>query len=127
MRLGIFSEAGAMASTTYSKAKGRAWEAALCEYLERNGFPYAERRRLNGIQDRGDIAGFPGLVIEAKHEKSYKLPEWVREAERERDNDKAEMGVVWARQNGHPDPGEGFVIMSGAQFLAMLKGWYSAI
>lgn len=113
-----------MSSTAYSKAKGRQWEAALCQYLINEGFPNVERRRLNGVMDRGDIAGFPGLVIEAKHEKSYKLPEWVREAEQERDNDGAEIGVVWARQNGKPDPGDGFVIMSGRQFLELLREWY---
>lgn len=114
-----------MGSTAYSKAKGRVWESAVVQYLNQNGFPYAERRRLNGVLDRGDIAGFPGLVIEAKHEKTYKLPEWVREAERERDNDHAEYGVVWARQNGSPFAGAGFVIMSGQQFLTILNEWYA--
>lgn len=116
-----------MASTTYSKTKGRAWESAVVQYLNQNGFPYAERRRLNGVQDRGDIAGFPGLVIEAKHERSYKLPEWIREAERERVNDNAELGVVWARQNGVPFAGSGFVIMSGDMFLRILKNMYSHV
>lgn len=113
-----------MASTVYSKQKGRDWETALCAFLKNWGFPYVERRRLNGVNDRGDIAGLPGWVIEAKHEKTYKLPEWVREAEVERVNDGAQFGVVWARQNGVPDPGRGFVIMSGDQFAELLTGWF---
>lgn len=113
-----------MASTAYSKAKGRMWEAALCAYLNGQGFANVERRRLNGINDRGDIAGFPGLVIEAKHAKTYALPEWVREADREARNDNAPLGVVWARQNGVPDPGHGFVVMSGESFTKILRDWY---
>lgn len=120
-----------MGSLAYAKSKGRDWENAICGFLGENGYPQAERRRLNGVNDRGDIAGFPGLVIEAKHEKSYKLPEWVKEAKQEAFNDGkgtplgSSNWVVWARRNGKPDPGDGFVIMDGYQFKRWLHsmGW----
>lgn len=113
-----------MSSTTYSKVKGRVWETDIVKYLQAAGFKHAERRRLAGARDRGDIAGFPGLVIEAKNETPYRIPEWLREAEQERINDNAEWCVVWARRKGKPDPADGFVIMTGKQFLGMLlDGW----
>ncbi|GIG61153.1 hypothetical protein Lfu02_55250 [Longispora fulva] len=113
-----------MSKQDYAKAKGRAWEKEIIEYLRESGFPHVERRRLAGSADRGDISGLPGLVIEAKHERTYRLPEWVRQAEVERDNDGAGVGVVWARRNGQPGAGHGFVIMSGEQFLVLLREWY---
>lgn len=108
-----------MASTTYSKDKGRAWETAVAKYFAENGFPGAERRRQAGANDRGDFSGLPLLAGEAKHERSYKLPEWVREAELEARNAGVPFGVVLARQNGKPDPADGFAIMSIRQFVVV--------
>jgi hypothetical protein len=110
-----------MASPQYSKTKGREWENDVVGYLARNGFPYAERRRLAGASDKGDIAGIPGVVIECKHERSYKLPEWVREAEAETTNAGANFGVVWARQNGKPGAENGFIIMTPSTLMHLLK------
>lgn len=111
-----------MPSPRYSKEKGREWESDIVDYLIANGVPHAERRRLNGVNDRGDVAGIPSVVIEAKHERSYALPSWLREATRERDNDHADIGVVWARQNRVPGAENGFIIMDPATFLRMLRG-----
>ena|SRR6187402_940933 len=104
-----------------SKAKGRAWETACVLWLIDHGYPFAERRRLTGAQDKGDISGVPGVVLECKHERSYKLPEWLREAETERANDNAPVGAVWARRNGKPDPADGFIILTPAVFLDLLR------
>lgn len=112
-----------MPSIRYSKAKGRSFENDVVDYLIANGYPDAERRRLCGAQDKGDIAGVPLACIEAKHEKSYKLPEWLREANAEAINANAPIGVVWARQNGKPGAENGFVIMSPNTFLLLLKAY----
>ena len=47
-----------------NKKAGTAWETLLCEYAREHGYPYAERRAQGGKNDRGDIAGIPGVVIE---------------------------------------------------------------
>lgn len=112
-----------MASTRYSKDKGRAHENDVVGYLIENGYPDAERRRLFGAQDRGDVSGVPLTCIEAKHERTYKLPEWLREANAEAINAKVPIGVVWARQNGKPGAENGFVIMSPDTFLLLLKAY----
>lgn len=110
-----------MSNPQYSKAKGRDWETAIVAYLTTHGVPYAERRRLAGQHDKGDIAGLPGVVIEAKNERSYRLPEWVREAETETVNARADFGVVWARQNGKPGAENGFVVMTPSTFMHLLR------
>jgi hypothetical protein len=104
-----------------SKAKGTAAETAVVRFLHAAGFTQAERRTLGGAQDRGDIAGVPGVVIEVKNCARQELPAWVAEAELERDNDRAGLGVVWHKRRGKADPGDWFVTMSGTQFAVLLR------
>jgi len=104
-----------------SKNKGTAAETAVVRFLRAAGFTQAERRTLSGAQDRGDIAGVPGVVIEVKNCARQELPAWVAEAELERDNDRASLGVVWHKRRGTTDPGRWFVTMSGDQFAALLR------
>ena len=47
-----------------SKAKGSRAELAVARYMQSAGWPYAERSRAGWTDDRGDIDGCPGLVVE---------------------------------------------------------------
>lgn len=104
-----------------SKRKGTAAETAVVAFLRESGFIQAERRTLNGAKDRGDIAGLPGVVIEVKNCARQELAAWVAEAELERDNDRASIGVVWSKRRGKGNPADWFVTMSGLQFAALLR------
>lgn len=106
-----------------ARSKGTRGENLVVEALQRAGFKYAERRALNGINDKGDITGIPGWVFEVKFHDSYagKLGGWVDETHDERVNAKADYGVVWHRRKGKGSAEDWFVTMSGAQFLEMLK------
>lgn len=104
-----------------SKAKGTSAESAVVQYLQTMGFTHAERRTLNGAYDRGDIAGIPGVVIEVKNCARQELAAWVAEAERERDNDRSNLGVVWHKLRGKAHPSKWFVTMSGEQFVSLLR------
>lgn len=66
-----------------SKAKGTAWESRLVDFLHAAGHPRAERRASNGVNDRGDVAGVDGWVLEAKCCARVELAAWMDEAERE--------------------------------------------
>lgn len=105
-----------------SKARGTAWESAICEYIRGIGpeFSRTERRTLGGANDKGDISVSSHLVIEAKAEKSYTLAGYVAEAETERDNAGAWLGVAWLKRVGKTNPGAGYVVMSGEQFGFLL-------
>jgi hypothetical protein len=102
-----------------SKDKGTAWETAIVRYLAPL-FPGVERRALAGVLDRGDIAGVPGTVIEAKNCRTPKLGSWVDEAVVEQANASARIGVVWHKRVGRVSPADGFVTMSGRQFVELL-------
>lgn len=104
-----------------SKQKGTAWETAIVNYLSASGLS-ARRKVLSGRYDQGDIevSHIPELIIEAKNEKTYKLAEWVKEANAEAKNADVKFGVVWMHQTGKSDPADGFVVMSGATFMELL-------
>lgn len=104
-----------------SKDKGTRAESALVTYLRVQGFTQVERRATSGAKDRGDIAGIPSVVIEAKDQASMKLAEWLKEAHVERDNDGAEIGVVWHKKRGKGSPKDWYVTMDGATFATLLR------
>lgn len=104
-----------------SKQKGTAWESAIVTHLRENGAPHAERRALAGNSDRGDIAGIPAVVIEAKSAARVELAAWLDEAQKERANDGAEIGLVWFKRRGKTSPGAGFVLMDGDTLLTLLR------
>lgn len=104
-----------------SKDKGTRAETAVVRYLQEAGATQAERRALNGTQDRGDVAGIPGVVIEVKDVSRDGLPGWLDEAEIERRNDGAEIAFVWHKRRGKGSPADWFVTMTGRQLVEVLR------
>jgi len=80
-----------------SKRKGTKFESEVCAYLVARGLD-CERRALTGTQDRGDVAGIPGWVLELKNQNSSNWAEWMDETERERRNDHADFGLLVVRR-----------------------------
>ena len=108
-------------SRATAKQAGTAWETAIVRTLIEHGWPHAERRRLSGQYDRGDIAGIPGIVIEAKNTNRLELAAAVNEANVEALNANAHVGVAWFKRKGKTSPLDGYVVMSGDNFLRLLQ------
>lgn len=106
--------------TRAGKQRGTRWETAIVDYLRTVGAPHAERRAKNGAKDRGDLTGVPGLVVEAKSAARTELAAWVDEAEVERRNDNADIGLVWHKRRGKASPADGYVTMTGATAAKLL-------
>ena len=104
-----------------AKSAGTAWETSIVRALVFLGWEHAERRRLSGVDDRGDVAGIPGLVIEAKNTRAMNLAAAVDEANRERDNAGALHGVAWIKRAGRASALDGYVVMDGHTFVLLLK------
>jgi hypothetical protein len=94
-----------------AKQKGTAAETAVVNYLKDKGRKHIERRSLNGSNDRGDIAGVPGVVIEVKNHARMELSQWLSELEVEMRNDKADTGVVIHKKKGTTDVGQWYATM----------------
>lgn len=105
---------------TAAKAKGTRWETAIVTFLRESGHEWAERRAPSGAHDKGDIAGLPGVVIEAKAGARVELAAWVDEVTQEAANAGAHHGVVWHKRRGKTSAGDGFVTMTGATYMALL-------
>jgi len=88
-------------------------------------WPYAERRRLSGAADKGDIApgGVPPvpIAIEVKNAKTLNFSGWLKEAEEERKNAGAKYGIVIAKRRGYTDAGKWYAMMDGDTLVALLK------
>jgi hypothetical protein len=105
-----------------AKQRGTRWESAIVGYLRDEGWPYADRVPLSGNRDRGDVTLGPGSpVIEAKHARAVDLAGGVDEAETERVNAAAAVGVVWHHRRGKGSPADGYVTMTGATFVRLLR------
>lgn len=104
-----------------SKIKGTRHESSVVEVLRASGWPHAERRTLGGVNDRGDIAGLIGVVIEAKATSRADIPGWLRELDVEMVNDNASTGAVWAKSVGKAHAEDGYIVMRPAVWLALLK------
>ena len=110
-----------------AKKAGAQFEQLVADYLQdRLDDDRIERRVMGGVHDRGDISNvrFLGhrVVIEAKNVQSMSLGAWVDEAEVERGNDDALLGVVVHKRRGKGAAAEQFVTMSLASFTVMLLG-----
>jgi len=105
------------------KAKGRDAENAIVAFIRAHGWPHAERRRLTGILDRGDITGVADVVIESKSGAVIKLSEWLRETEKERINDGATYGALVIKLKGVGDTRahEWPVMLPLGQFVRLLR------
>lgn len=95
-----------------AKAKGRNAENLWVEWLRAHGWRYAERRRLAGSNDLGDITGTPGVTWEVKAQRTYKLPEWMRETEEERLNTGDDVAVLIIKPNGVANPDNFWCVLS---------------
>jgi hypothetical protein len=80
-----------------AKARGRETENMVVGYLNDHGYPHAERRRLKGSADQGDITGIPGVVIEVKGDRSNRIREWREETVTEAFNAGAEFYFLVVR------------------------------
>jgi Holliday junction resolvase len=104
-----------------SKIKGTAAETAVVNWLIDKGRKHVERRALSGKDDRGDIAGLPGVVIEVKNHKEIKLSQWIKELEAEMHNDKADTGVIIHKKTGTTNVGQWYATMPVDVWFKLLE------
>lgn len=101
-----------------SNPNGTRWETRLVKWFNENGWPYVERRARSGRNDRGDLAGLPGICVEAKNVKALSLAKWMDEALVEQVNAGAQFTcVIFPRKNCETK--RAYVLMELEQFAKM--------
>jgi hypothetical protein len=115
-------------SRASARAAGTRAETAVAGYLAAQlEDDRIERRARNGAKDRGDIGGVRTatggrVVLEVKDVVATNLGGWVAEAEAERGNDDAAVGLVVHKRRGKGDPGDWYVTGTLRDLVALLCG-----
>lgn len=115
-------------SRVSAKKAGSSFERLIADYLaEQLDDDRIDRRVKGGAKDRGDIAGLRTItggriVAECKNTHRDSLPAWIREAEVERGNDDALVGVVMHKKHGSAKAGEQYVSMTLDTFITLISG-----
>lgn len=113
-------------SRASAKAAGAKFETDIVAYLAAHVDDRIERRARNGAKDRGDVSGLRHLgnrvVIEAKNCARTDLAGWATEAEIERGNDDALVGMTVHKRHGKGDPGDQWVTMTVRDLVALVTG-----
>jgi len=113
-----------------ARAAGSRFEREIADYLKGAVDDRIDRRVKTGAKDRGDLGGIrlsPALrggrvAAELKNTARIAVGPWLREAEIERGNDDAVVGVVIAKRHGIGDPAEQLCIMTLRDLVALLTG-----
>ena len=112
--------------TNPPRQRGTAAETAVTRWLRDHGFPHADRQPLRGGRDQGDIDITAGLIAEVKNHRGSPgvgqpapatLAEWLRQAETERINARADHCLLIVKRTGTADPGRWWVYLTLADLL----------
>ncbi|WIA99715.1 hypothetical protein [Curtobacterium sp. MCBA15_012] len=114
-------------SNSSARKAGQMFERSVADYLRDELDDRIDIRPKNGRNDRGDIGGVrtprgERVVIECKNHQTMRLGPWLNEAEQERGNDDARIGVVVHKRHRTAAPGEQFVTMTLADLVLLLDG-----
>lgn len=107
---------------------GTRFETLIAAYLrEKLNDDRIERRARSGAKDRGDIGGLRRgrgrIVVECKDAGGRYAPgPWLAEAEVERGNDDAVVGLVIAKRPRKVDAADQLVLMTVRDLVALLTG-----
>ena len=102
-----------------SKAKGARFERQLASKLREYGYNTRRTAQYCGnTGDASDVAGLPGLHIEAKHQERMSLYEWMAQAKRD-SRGTGRLPAVFHKKNNAPI----LVTMELEDFMNLYREW----
>jgi hypothetical protein len=109
--------------TSTQKAKGDAWERAVRDHCQANGFPWTERTRAGYARDHGDLHLVPGPAVigQAKNYARINLPEWLAQLAEQITDSGAEHGFLAVKRRGVADPGRSYAVLELDALLRLLR------
>ena len=109
-----------------AKAAGSRFERQIADYLAEHVDDRIDRRVKTGAKDKGDIAGLrhmgQRIVVECKNTSRINLGAWATETEIQRGNDDAGVGIIAHKRHGKGQPGDQWVTLTLADFVALITG-----
>lgn len=104
-----------------SKQKGARFERQLASKFREHGYDARRTAQYCGnTGDASDVVGLPGLHIEAKHQETMRLYDWISQAKRDAAaNGKGNLPVVFHKKNNAPI----LVTMELDDFMQIYREW----
>lgn len=105
-----------------SKQKGARFERLLASKFREYGYDQARRtaQYCGNTGDASDVVGLPGLHIEAKHQETMRLYEWIAQAKRDaKAGDENRLPAVFHKKNN----AEILVTMTLDDFMNIYREW----
>ena len=102
------------------KVKGDSYERTIINGLTDLGLD-VWRTKAGWTDDRGDIAGIPGCVVECKNHARPDLAGWITELQAEVANAQANTGVIIHKRHGNTDPLEQWVTTTVGLWVRGMK------
>jgi len=106
--------------TSPQKRKGHAAELAVVKWLRAHGIN-ADRIQAGTHKDRGDVNGWPGVVIEVKDRKAHSWHGYFEQLRRQIANANAYTGVIIAKRPGLTDVGEWMAVMPVTEWFQLMQ------
>ena len=102
-----------------SKQKGARFERTLASKLREHGYDARRTAQYCGKSgDASDVVGLPGLHIEAKHQETMRLYEWMSQAKRDSEGT-GMLPAVFHKKNNAPI----LVTMELDDFMNLYREW----
>ena len=105
-----------------SKQKGARFERLLASKFREYGYDQARRtaQYCGNTGDASDVVGLPGLHIEAKHQETMRLYEWIAQAKRDAEaGGEHRLPAVFHKKNN----AEILVTMTLEDFMNLYREW----
>lgn len=105
-----------------SKQKGARFERVLASKLREFGYEARRTAQYCGKSgDAADLVGLPGLHIEAKHQETMRLYDWMAQAKRDAKGNK--LPAVFHKKNNAPI----LVTMELDDFMELYREWCAGL
>jgi hypothetical protein len=106
--------------TSPQKRKGHAAELAVAKWLRKYG-KQVDRVQAGTHQDKGDIGGWPGVVIEVKDRKVHSWGPYFEQLRAQLHNAQAFTGVIICKRPGQTDVKEWLAVMPVDEWFALMQ------
>ena len=103
--------------TINSKQKGKRFERELSKMFKSYGYETRRGQQYCGSNGDADVVGAPGLHIEAKHQETMRLYDWIAQAKHDAKKDL--VPAVFHRKNNH----EVLVTMTFPDFMKLYAAY----
>ena len=106
--------------TSPQKRKGHAAELAVVKWLRGRGMK-VDRVQAGTHADKGDVTGWPGVVIEVKDRKAHSWHGYFEQLRSQIKNADAYTGVIIAKRSGLTDVGEWMAVMPVTEWFRLMQ------